>query len=93
MLLWAFAAFLVFAGSMILFYKPKAALQTANSKRGLAFGGGIGALAGYLGGLLGVGGGNSIIPVLVGSGMELKKGNKKRPQRHMPLGVCQRRED
>lgn len=33
----------------------------------------IGAFAGYLGGLLGIGGGNFIIPVLVGSGMEPKK--------------------
>lgn len=72
-LLWAFAAFLLFAGSMMLFYKPKAALQTVSAKREIALGGGIGAFAGYLGGLLGVGGGNFIIPVLVGSGMEPKK--------------------
>ena len=72
-LLWAFSAFLVFAGSMMLFYRPKQKERAENMKRDLAVGGLIGAFAGYLGGLLGIGGGNFIIPALVGSGMEPKK--------------------
>ncbi|WP_448060880.1 sulfite exporter TauE/SafE family protein [Cellulomonas hominis] len=72
-LLWAFATFLVFAGSMMLFYRPKQQVREASTARDLASGGLIGAFAGYLGGLLGVGGGNFIIPVLVGRGMDPKK--------------------
>jgi len=72
-LLWAFAAFLVFAGSMMLFYRPKKEERQESPARDLASGGLIGAFAGYLGGLLGVGGGNFIIPVLIGRGMDPKK--------------------
>jgi uncharacterized protein len=72
-LLWAFAAFLVFAGSMMLFYQPQQKHREENTVKDLAGGGLIGAFAGYLGGLLGVGGGNFIIPVLVGQGMNPKK--------------------
>jgi uncharacterized membrane protein YfcA len=72
-LLWAFAGFLVFAGSMMLFYRPKQKVRVESATRDIASGGLIGAFAGYLGGLLGVGGGNFIIPVLVGRGMDPKK--------------------
>jgi uncharacterized protein len=72
-LLWAFAAFLVFAGSMMLFYRPKQKERQESIARDLTSGGLIGAFAGYLGGLLGVGGGNFIIPVLIGRGMDPKK--------------------
>jgi len=72
-LLWAFAAFLVFAGSMMLFYRPTQKVRHESAVRDLTTGGLIGAFAGYLGGLLGVGGGNFIIPVLIGRGMDPKK--------------------
>lgn len=72
-LLWFFASFLVFAGTMMIFYIPKFREQQESLARDIGFGAGIGAVAGYMGGLLGVGGGNFIIPVLVGTGMEPKK--------------------
>lgn len=73
LLLWFFGAFLVFAGSMMLFYRPKQKERESSMARDITVGGIIGAFAGYLGGLLGVGGGNFIIPVLVGGGMDPKK--------------------
>lgn len=72
-LLWFFAAFLIFAGTMMIFYKPKSKERQGNLARDIGFGAGIGSVAGFMGGLLGVGGGNFIIPVLVGTGMEPKK--------------------
>mgnify|MGYP003701354027 CR=1 FL=1 len=72
-LLWAFAIFLVFAGSMMLFYRPKQKVRAQSTVTDITSGGLIGAFAGYLGGMLGVGGGNFIIPVLVGRGMDPKK--------------------
>jgi len=72
-LLWGFVAFLLFAAMMMLFYKAKErAVESARGKQ-LAFGGGVGAAAGFLGGLLGVGGGNFIVPVLVWLGINPKK--------------------
>ena len=72
-LLWAFAGFLIFAGSMMLFYRPKQGERQGSPARDLTSGGLIGAFAGYLGGVLGVGGGNFIIPVLIARGMDPKK--------------------
>jgi hypothetical protein len=69
-----FVLFLVFAASMMLFYKPK---KKTDGQRGsgkeLKTGIGLGIGAGLLGGLLGVGGGNFIVPALVWLGIDPKK--------------------
>jgi uncharacterized membrane protein YfcA len=72
-LLWLFVGFLVFAGSMMLFYKAKERQIETNTKQLVGYGIGVGSVAGYLGGLLGVGGGNFIVPVLVWLGFDPKK--------------------
>jgi uncharacterized protein len=65
-LLWLFVVFLVFAGSMMLFYRPKSSQTRISSAAGrIALGVTVGLVAGFLGGLLGVGGGNFIVPVLI----------------------------
>jgi len=72
-LLWLFAAFLVFAGVMMLFYRP--AVRNPGGRDGMrevGVGVGVGSFAGYLGGLLGVGGGNFIVPVLTWLGYDPK---------------------
>jgi len=69
-----FSLFLIFAGSMMLFYKPKLRLEHAGQKsREMKTGIGLGIGAGYLGGLLGVGGGNFIVPALVWLGFDSKR--------------------
>ncbi len=69
-----FVLFLVFAASMMLFYKPKKKSDgQGDSKKELTTGIGLGVGAGYLGGLLGVGGGNFIVPALVWLGFDPKK--------------------
>jgi len=72
-LLWLFVGFLVFAGSMMLFYKSRGKQIETNTKKLIRYGAGVGSFAGYLGGLLGVGGGNFIVPVLVWLGFNPKK--------------------
>jgi len=72
-LLWLFVGFLIFAGSMMLFYQAKVKEVEANNKKLFSYGVIIGGVAGYLGGLLGVGGGNFIVPVLVWLGFDPKK--------------------
>lgn len=68
-----FVLFLAFAGSMMLFYSPKNKSEVSSSKdRELKAGIGLGIGAGYLGGLLGVGGGNFIVPALVWLGFDPK---------------------
>ena len=62
-LLWLFAGFLVFAGAMMLFYHPKMRVIRLNAAT-VGLGIGVGGVAGFIGGLLGVGGGNIILPVL-----------------------------
>lgn len=59
-LLGLFAAFLVFAGAMMLFYKAKMRAKPLSHTAEAAAGTGIGSIAGLLGGLLGVGGGNFV---------------------------------
>jgi hypothetical protein len=73
-LILAFAAFLIFAGSMMLFYTPAIKSGgTSSSRKELGTGIGLGIGAGYLGGLLGVGGGNFIVPALVWLGFDPKR--------------------
>ncbi len=71
-LLFMFAAFLVFAGAMMLFYKAKKREQSLSRGVEIAAGTGVGSVAGFLGGLLGVGGGNFILPVLNWLGLDAK---------------------
>jgi uncharacterized protein len=73
LLIAVFSAFLLFAGSMMLFYTPKAKEEHASSDKELKTGIGLGIGAGYLGGLLGVGGGNFIVPALVWLGFDSKR--------------------
>jgi uncharacterized protein len=72
LLLTLFAAFLVFAGAMMLFYRPKPRAQPLGTGIQLGAGTAVGSSAGFLGGLLGVGGGNFILPVLNWLGLDAK---------------------
>ncbi|RJQ63633.1 MAG: sulfite exporter TauE/SafE family protein [Desulfobacteraceae bacterium] len=72
-LLWLFVGFLLFAAGMMLFYKPAQKDVERSKSRELISGVSVGAFAGFLGGLLGVGGGNFIVPVLVWLGYNPKK--------------------
>ncbi|MEU9244395.1 sulfite exporter TauE/SafE family protein [Streptomyces sp. NPDC048385] len=71
-LLGLFAAFLLFAGAMMMFYRRPATPRALTWRAEVGTGTGVGTLAGFLGGLLGVGGGNFILPVLNGLGMSAK---------------------
>lgn len=62
LLLGLFAAFLLFAGS--LFYRAGTRTHPLSRKVEVGVGIGVGGVAGFLGGLLGVGGGNFILPTL-----------------------------
>lgn len=76
LLLWLFVCFLLFASSMMFFYRPKEKKQEeTESTRAKQIGYGIfvGAFAGFMAGLLGVGGGNFILPMLVYLGFNPKK--------------------
>jgi len=72
-LLWLFVGFLVFAALMMLFYAPRERETTSGSGTLLGVGLGVGGLAGFVGGLLGVGGGNIVVPALVALGFDPKK--------------------
>jgi uncharacterized membrane protein YfcA len=73
LLLWMFTGFLVFAAAMMLFYTPRLREGSYKTATLLGVGMSVGGVAGFLGGLLGVGGGNFIVPVLVGFGFDPKK--------------------
>jgi uncharacterized protein len=73
LLLWMFVAFLLFAAGMMLFYTPTSKDIESSPQKQLISGICVGAFAGFLGGLLGVGGGNFIVPVLVWLGYNPKK--------------------
>ncbi len=72
-LLWGFVGFLLFAAGMMLFYRPR--VRNVEHSRGqqVGYGVSVGGFAGFLGGLLGVGGGNFIVPVLVWLGIDPKR--------------------
>jgi len=72
LLLAMFAAFLVFAGVMMLFYRGKKRERALSRAVEVSAGAGVGGVAGFLGGLLGVGGGNFILPVLNWLGLDPK---------------------
>jgi uncharacterized protein len=67
-----FSVFLVFAGCMMLFYKSKPRSTPLSHCIEYGAGTAVGSVAGFLGGLLGVGGGNFIVPVLNWLGMNAK---------------------
>ena len=70
---WMFIGFLVFAGAMMLFYKPKTTHELAGRGEVVGVGLGVGGAAGFLGGMLGVGGGNFVVPALVWLGLDAKR--------------------
>ena len=72
LLLAMFAAFLVFAGFMMLFYQAKKRERELSRAVEVSAGAGVGGVAGFFGGLLGVGGGNFILPVLNWLGLDAK---------------------
>ena len=72
LLLGMFAGFLLFAGFMMLFYKAAPRSRAMNRSSEVGLGTAVGAVAGFLGGLLGVGGGNFIVPVLNWIGLDAK---------------------
>jgi hypothetical protein len=75
LLKWLFVVFLLFASARILFFgksAPKDVTQ-APLKKLMGWGCTIGGSAGFIGGLLGIGGGNIIVPLLIIVGFDPKK--------------------
>lgn len=73
LLQWLFVGFLLFASLLMLLYEPKPNNEERSQTRQVIYGLSVGAFAGFLGGLLGVGGGNFIVPILVRLGLEPRK--------------------
>ena len=73
LLKWLFVGFLVFAASMMLFYRAQPHESRLSGGKAAGYGAVAGGTAGYVGGLLGVGGGNIIVPALVWLGFDPKK--------------------
>ena len=71
-LLGLFVGFLVFAGAMMLFYRPRPVRRSRGVAADAGVGAGVGGVAGFLGGMLGVGGGNIILPGLTWTGLDAK---------------------
>ena len=72
-LLWMFAAFCVIAGALMLIFTPKPREEDLSGSQFIKIGVVIGFMAGIGGGLLGVGGGNLLVAVLVLIGLGPKK--------------------
>lgn len=72
LLLALFAGFLVFAGTMMLFHNPTKRIEPLSRRTEITAGVGVGGTAGFLGGMLGVGGGNFILPALNWMGFDAK---------------------
>ncbi len=72
-LLWLFVGFLLFSAAMMLLYRPRARENGRSTGVLLGYGSAVGGFAGFVGGLLGVGGGTFIAPVLVALGFDPKK--------------------
>lgn len=72
-LLWLFVVFLLVAAGMMLFYRPTTSESHYSRMQQIGYGMCVGGFAGFLGGLLGVGGGNFIVPVLIWLGYDPKK--------------------
>jgi len=72
-LLGLFVGFLVFAGAIMLFYRPRVGRRELSLVAEAGAGATVGGVAGFLGGLLGVGGGNIVLPGLTWLGLDPKK--------------------
>lgn len=73
LLKWFFVGFLLFAASMMLFYRARPREAKASPGKAVGYGVLVGGAAGYVGGLLGVGGGNVVVPALVWLGFDSRK--------------------
>jgi uncharacterized membrane protein YfcA len=73
LLKWLFVGFLLFAASMMLFYQARPHESGLSRGKAIGYGTVVGGTAGYVGGLLGVGGGNIVVPALVWLGFDPKK--------------------
>lgn len=71
-----FVCFLLFAAAMMFFYRPNRLGKVKKLElalRGVIISGAAGLAVGFIGGLLGVGGGNIILPILITLGIDPKE--------------------